>query len=269
MHQSGSETMSVASDDVWPERVAQFGDVNLAPAERQVSILAGALLLFNGLRRRRLLLLLGGGGLLYRGITGSCPAVRALEHYFGMPLTGSLRLEESITVNKPVEETYALWRHVENLPRFMSHLESVTPTYGNRSHWIARLPGSLRLEWDALLTDEEQNKKLSWRSLPGSKIDHSGSVLFHSLPQGGTEVKIIFSYKPPGGSIGAATAKLLSVLTENQIRSDLRAFKAVAETGERPTTAGQPRGHVMRREGGHWRRRQKRISESSVHSTDA
>lgn len=246
--------MTVAADGVWPGRVGQFGEVNLAPMERRVSIVAGALLLFNGLRRRKLLMLLGGGGLLYRGITGYCPAVRALERSIGAPLTSGLQLEESITVNKPVEETYALWRHVENLPRFMSHLESVTPTYGNRSHWIARLPGSLRLEWDAVLTDEDENKKLSWRSLPGSKIDHSGSVLFHSLPWGGTEVKVIFAYTPPGGSIGAAAAKLLSILTENQIRRDLRAFKAVAETGERPTTAGQPRGHAMPRAIRRWRK---------------
>ena len=42
----------------------------------------------------------------------------------------------------------------------MLHLESVTPTYGNRSHWVARITAPFRLEWDATITDEEKNKNL-------------------------------------------------------------------------------------------------------------
>jgi uncharacterized membrane protein len=248
MHQGRAETMSVAADDVWPERATVFADVNLERPERRFSVISGALLLFSGLRRRSLPMILGGGALLYRGISGYCPVCRALEHSIGMPLTYGLYFKESIAVNKPVEQVYALWRHVENLPRFMLHLESVTPTYGNRSHWVARIPAPLRLEWDAAITDEQENQRISWCSLPGSRVDHAGSVFFHSLPvRGGTEVKIIFKYKPPAGSAGAAAAKLLSMLTQNQIKADLRAFKAVAETGERPTTVGQPSGRATQR----------------------
>jgi uncharacterized membrane protein len=43
------------------------------------------------------------------------------------------------------------------------------------------------------------------RSLPGSSIDHTGSVFFHSVPRrNGTEVKVMLAYKPPAGSAGAA-----------------------------------------------------------------
>jgi hypothetical protein len=41
----------------------------------------------------------------------------------------------------------------------------------------------------------------------------------------------------------------LSLLTQNQIKTDLRAFKAVTETGERPTTVGQPFGQATQRNG--------------------
>ena len=64
-----------------------------------------------------------------------------------------------------------------------------------------------------------------------------------------TEVKIIMSYRPPLGTAGQAVAKLIGRLTEHQIREDLRAFKTMAEAGEKPTIAGQPVGPSPRRMG--------------------
>jgi uncharacterized membrane protein len=250
MYQGRARTMSAAPDDVWPEPAVGFDDVNLDRTERRFSTISGALLFLGGLHRRSLPMILGGGALLYRGVSGYCPVYRSFERLSGMPLTDGLQFEASIAVHKPVEQVYALWRHLENLPRFMSHLESVTPTYDNRSHWVAHMPAPLRLEWDAEISDDQQNKKISWCSLPQSSVHHAGSVFFHALPErGSTEIKIIFGYRPPAGSAGTAAAKLLNVLTQNQIKADLRAFKAVAETGERPTTAGQPSGRAVRHSG--------------------
>jgi len=242
MYQGRAEMLSAAPDDVRPQR---FDDVNLEGIERGISALCGTFLLLSGLRRRSLPMLIGGSALIYRGATGVCPVYRAIESQTGAPLRDGLRIEESITVNKPPETVYALWRRLENLPRFMSHIESVIVADGNRSHWVAKLPAPLRLEWDAEIVDEQENKKLSWQSLPGSRIDHSGTVFFHFVPgRNSTEVKVILTVKPPAGSIGASLARLLNFVTKSQIRSDLRAFKAVAETGEKPTTIGQPSGRL-------------------------
>jgi uncharacterized membrane protein len=236
MYQSGSETMSAAQDDVWLDRSDFLDDVNVLPAERGVSAIIGTILLLAGLRRGSLPLLLGGVLLLHRGVTGFCPIYGALESHYRTSLKDGLQIEESITVGKPPSQVYALWRRLENLPGFMSHIDSVTVIDRHRSHWIAKVPAPLRLEWDATIVDEQENKKLSWRSLPGSSIDHAGAVFFHSAPgRRGTEVKVILSYKPPAGTAGAAAAQLISRITKNQIRMDLRSFKAVAETGEKPT----------------------------------
>jgi len=246
-----------APDDVRPPR---SDDVNLAAVERGISAACGTLLVLSGLRRRSLPILIGGSALIYRGATGVCPVYRAIESQAGAPLSDGLQVEETITVNKPPEFVYALWRRLENLPRFMSHIESVTVTVGNQSHWVAKLPAPLRLEWDAEIVNEQENKKLSWRSLPGSRIDHSGTVFFHFVPsRNSTEVKVILTFKPPAGSIGASIARLLNFLTKSQIRSDLRAFKAVAETGEKPTTIGQPSGRWPKRLG-----KRRRDPESAV-----
>ena len=244
MYQSGSETMSAAQDDVWSDGFHSLDEENVLPAERGLSAIIGTIFLLAGLRRGSLPLLFGGGLLLYRGVTGFCPIYRALESRSGTSLKDGLQIEESITVNKPPDQVYPLWRRLENLPRFMAHIESVSVTDRDRSHWVAKVPGPLPLEWDATIVDEQENKKLSWRSLPGSSIDHTGAVLFHPAPgRKGTEVKVILSYKPPAGTAGAAAAQLMSRITKNQIRMDLRSFKAVAETGEKPTAATRSSAH--------------------------
>jgi uncharacterized membrane protein len=49
-------------------------------------------------------------------------------------------------------------------------------------------------------------------------------------------------YSPPGGTAGAMVAKLLGQEPNTQVREDLNRFKQVMETGEVPTTEGQPQG---------------------------
>src|SRR5690606_10986367 len=36
-----------------------------------------------------------------------------------------VHVAKAITLNRPLDEVYAFWRDLENLPRFMDHLESV------------------------------------------------------------------------------------------------------------------------------------------------
>jgi uncharacterized membrane protein len=55
-------------------------------------------------------------------------------------------------------------------------------------------------------------------------------------------VRLVIDWTPPGGKAGAAAARLLRKIPEHQVREDLRRFKNVIETGEVPTTEGQPSG---------------------------
>ena len=95
---------------------------------------------------------------------------------------------------------------------------------------------------NAELLDDVENRRLTWRSLPGSDIDHRGSVEFKEAPGArGTEVHVRLEYHRPGGRAGEALAMMFFEHPEQQIREDLRRFKALVETGELPTTEGQPR----------------------------
>lgn len=140
---------------------------------------------------------------------------------------------KSVTINHPPEEVYRFWRDFQNLPRFMSHLESVQVTGENRSHWVAKAPAGTTVEWDAEITEDRPNELIAWRSLEGADVNNSGSVRFERAPGGrGTEVTVELQYDPPGGVIGASIARLFGEEPEQQIKGDLARFKQVMETGE-------------------------------------
>jgi uncharacterized membrane protein len=155
----------------------------------------------------------------------------------GRPATGAsrrgLRVKEAITVNRPVAEVYEFWHDFTNLPRFMTHLESVQVLGPKRSHWVALGPAGLRVEWDAETIEDRPNELISWRSLPGGDVETSGSVRFKPAPGNrGTEIVVEMRYDPPGGILGATVAKLFGEAPDQIVTRDLRAFKNVMEIGE-------------------------------------
>jgi uncharacterized membrane protein len=144
-----------------------------------------------------------------------------------------IHVRAAITVNRSPEELYRFWHNFENLPRFMSHLESVQVIGDRRSHWKAKGPAGTTVEWDAEITEDRPNERIAWRSLEGADVDNSGSVRFVKAPGGrGTEVHVEMRYDPPGGPIGAAIAKLFGQAPEQQLKDDLHHLKQVMETGE-------------------------------------
>jgi uncharacterized membrane protein len=139
---------------------------------------------------------------------------------------------KTIIVNRPPDEVYRFWRDFNNLPRFMTHVESVQVA-GNRSHWKVKMPGGKTVEWDAEMVEDEPGSRISWRSVDSSPVHHSGSVYFERATGGrGTVVKVKMQYAPPGGTITAKVAKLFGASPGQQVEDDLRAFKQVMETGE-------------------------------------
>jgi uncharacterized membrane protein len=157
----------------------------------------------------------------------------------------AIRVAQAITINRSPEELYRFWRDLQNLPRFMKHLESVRDTGNRRSHWVAKAPAGRTVEWDAEITDDRPNELIAWRSLEGADVNHVGSVRFERAPDGrGSIVKVEMRYRPPAGVVGVTVAKLFGENPEWQVKDNLRRFKQVMETGEIITTEGQPAGRA-------------------------
>ncbi|MGH2588547.1 MAG: SRPBCC family protein, partial [Dehalococcoidia bacterium] len=181
-----------------------------------------------------------------RGATGRDPIYRAFGVNTAETHPGSLmsvrhktgiKVRRSVTVDRPREELFRFWRNLENLPRVMSHLESVTMLDQMRSRWVVKGPAGRRAEWEAAIFTETDNELIGWRSLPGSRVPNAGSVRFRPVPGGrGTEVTVTLEYSPPLGPAGAMVASLFGGAPDQHVREDLRRFKALMESGETATT---------------------------------
>lgn len=218
--------------------------VNVNAPERWVSAIVGAALAAYGLKRRTvpsLAAAAAGGAFLWRAATGNCFVYQALGvttaeeegDQVSVPYGRGVRVEQAVTVNASTESLYNFWRDFQNLPRFMTHLKSVTVHDSKRSHWVARGPMGRDVEWDAEIINEIPGELIGWRSVEGSQIDNAGSVHFKPAAGGrGTEVRVVLRYDPPGGKLGAAVSRLLGENPNDQVQEELHRFKQLIESGE-------------------------------------
>ena len=170
--------------------------------------------------------------------TANVLAVTALDVVCAKQLSANgsnhgIHASSTIVVNRTPDEVYQFWRRFENLPRFMRHLESVEDLGGGRSHWVAKGPAGMSVEWDATIVADDPGKVITWRSLEDADVDNAGAVRFEAAPGGrGTIVRVNLEYSPMGGVIGSTIAKLFGEEPEQQMDDDLRRFKQVMEVGE-------------------------------------
>jgi len=215
---------------------------NVGDLERAVCLGVGGGLWAFGLNGRGpgVLSMLVGGALLYRGLTGHCSGYQALGmstakrgKQTAVPAGEGVKVVESVTVRGSPTAVYEEWRKLDSLPRFMSHLREVRDEGNYRSHWVARGPLGVSVEWDAETITDRPGEVISWRSLPGSDVDTAGSVHFRPAATGkDTVVTVELKYRPPAGKLGAAAARLLGDAPEQQVRDDLQRFKQLMEGGQ-------------------------------------
>jgi uncharacterized membrane protein len=206
--------------------------------ERFASLATGTALVAMGVRRRPMsaLYLAAAAPLMYRGIVGEWPIPHSsADTKAALGGARGVNVRESIRLEKPIDEVYQFWRQVENLPRFMTHLSSVTAIDDRRSRWVAEGPAGVPVEWEAEIFNEIPNRLIAWRSLEGSDITTAGSVNFTTVRGGrNTQVSVNLQYEPPAGRPGAWVAKMFGREPSQTIREDLRHLKQLLEAGEIP-----------------------------------
>lgn len=173
--------------------------------------------------------------------TAAVAGITAIDAYSATRLSRSPALQKlvepihvvrTLFINRPPEQVYEFWRKLENLPRFMAHLESVTTEEDGTSRWRAKGPAGTTVEWRAEITQDEPNSRIAWRSLEGATVPNRGAVCFKTGPGGrGTIVAVELKYDPPGGALSGLLAKLFGEEPGQQIAGDLRRLKQVLETG--------------------------------------
>jgi uncharacterized membrane protein len=225
--------------------------MNLGLAARWASILGGASIISYGMqkgsRAGKILAMLFGVDLIYGGTTGHSTLLNALGRRLGgtrlgrsvsIPYQQGVRVDADITIAKPPAEVYAFWRNLENLPRFMRHLQRVSVIDPKRSHWVAQGLSDKPVEWDAEIINDQPHGLIGWRSLPGADVDTAGSVHFKPA-RNGTGVHVELQYLPPAGKVGAALARLMGNDPADQVQEDLKRLKRALENDDKVEVASE------------------------------
>ena len=147
-------------------------------------------------------------------------------------------LGNTVTVGKPAQELYEVWRDFTRFPAFMENVERVETLDSKRSRWTIKAPAGSSVELVTRITEDKAGKSIAWASEPESEIATDGRVEFIDAPPGrGTYVRLLVRYDPPAGIVGKRIAKLLQREPKIQSRRDLKRFKSLMENGEIATNA--------------------------------
>jgi uncharacterized membrane protein len=216
---------------------ARARGANIPPVERVATTALAAAAIVHGIRRRTPLgwLIAAGGGLVaLRGLSGRSAIYRRLAHADGV------EVRRAITIQRSRSDVYRFWRQLDNLPRFLEHVQEVRLLGPETSRWVVR-EGPATVSWIAEVSDELSDRRLAWRSRPGSAIETSGELELLDAPGGrGTEVHVTLRYRPPASVLTGPVRGLLRRLTYHQLGAELRRLRQLLETGELATAAPRP-----------------------------
>ena len=146
-------------------------------------------------------------------------------------------IEQVMIVARPVGMVYNQWTQFEKFPEFMSGIEEAQQVDDTHLHWKAKIGGKAT-EWDAEITEQEPDRRISWKSVTGAH--NAGTVRFRPLGRERTEVVLVMAYETHGAlenmahALGRVRARVKQALLD---------FKDYAESHDSET--GAWRGEVV------------------------
>ncbi|MBD1941549.1 SRPBCC family protein [Coleofasciculus sp. FACHB-712] len=137
-------------------------------------------------------------------------------------------LEHSVQVEVPVsiDEVWNLWSDLEQMPRWMKWIDSVTvldndPTL---SRWKLAT-GGLEFTWLARIVKKVPNQIIQWESVGG--LPNRGAIRFYDR-HGSSIVKLTVAYAIPGWLGRLMDNLFLGRVVESTIQADLDRFREYA-----------------------------------------
>jgi uncharacterized membrane protein len=146
------------------------------------------------------------------------------------------QVEKVVEVDCPIRTVYNQWTQFEEFPRFMAGVKEVRQLDDTHVHWHAEIWGKDK-EWDAEITEQEPEKRISWKSISGAP--NAGTVRFEPLGADRTRVRLVMAYEPEGAVENAGDA--LGIFSQ-RVESTVKDFKEYIESRGRET--GGWRGEV-------------------------
>jgi hypothetical protein len=148
------------------------------------------------------------------------------------------QIDKTIDVDVPVRTAYNQWTQFEDFPRFMSGVKEVRQLDDTHLHWRAEIWGKEK-EWDAEITEQEPDVRISWKSTDGSW--NAGTVRFESMDESRTRVRLAMGFEPRGVIENAGIA--FGILSErwSSSRPSSRTAAARPGPGAAPCTTARRR----------------------------
>lgn len=145
---------------------------------------------------------------------------------------------ESVDVAVPVHTAYNQWTQFEEFPQFMEGVQEIRQVSDTLTHWVVDI-GGIRREFDAKITEQHPDERVSWTSVDGPK--HAGVVTFHRLDADHTRVTAQMDVDPEGF---VETVADKTGILDRRIKGDMKRFQEFVES--RGYETGGWRGDVGR-----------------------
>jgi uncharacterized membrane protein len=145
-------------------------------------------------------------------------------------------VEKIVEVNRPVSTVYNQWTQFEEFPAFMDGVKEVRQLDDTHLHWRAEIWGKEK-EWDSEITEQEPDKRISWKSISGAP--NAGTVRFEPLSPDRTRVRLVMAYEPEDATDKVGDA--LGIFS-SRVEHTVEEFKRFIET--RGEETGGWRGEV-------------------------
>lgn len=141
-----------------------------------------------------------------------------------------IHVKENITINRKAGDIYRFWRNLENLPRFIDHIDSVEDLGEGHNRWTIKIPVG-NISWESEIIEDKENEVIRWRSIPNSRVKNSGCLsLEEKEGSNATEVTVELRYNPPVGHDSFLEDEILEVITDVQMKGDLKNLKRIMES---------------------------------------
>jgi uncharacterized membrane protein len=145
--------------------------------------------------------------------------------------------EQSIDVDVDAATAYGQWARFESYPEWMEGVASVEQIGDGRLHWVARVKDEVAevenetREWDARITEQVRDRRISWESVGGDPNEKPNSGCVTLEPLGRSACRVTFRMQwEPEAALAASESYMIEAVNQ-VVAADLARYKVLVEAG--------------------------------------
>ena len=154
----------------------------------------------------------------------------------------------SVPIQMSRSEIFRFIRNPKNMPRFIKGLREVTEVKPGVWIWTFDDKGKSK-RWQSKIIADQKDELFAWRTISTVNNGDIGAIALRDDPSGhGTVVslKLGTHEKKPSRISGVVSKLFFRGNAKSNSFINLHRLKALLETGEVPTTEGQPSGRLIK-----------------------